>query len=170
MKTTNKTHGRFYSLLRQMPRRGESAEQLKNRLVSEYSQGGTTSLNDLYKNYPQGYENMIQRMKKELHIASLSDVDNDLWRKRVIAAICAWMDATDIIAKDKVKYAMSLACRAANCSSFNSISQVRLAEIYNTFIKRKHVACSALREQELEELLALFETMEIGLDNIKANI
>ena len=57
--------------------------------------------------------------------------------KRVIAAICAWLDKLGYkfeTRNDKIRYALSMACRAANCANFNAIPESKLTAIYNLFL------------------------------------
>lgn len=171
MITANKTHGRFFALLKQTPGYvSKYREPMKEALVEHYSGGKTTSLSEMYAKYPDAYERMIYNMKKERMVSPQAkrvyDPESDMWRKRVIAAICAWMDKNDIVAASKVNYAISLACRAANCSNFNTIPQVRLAEIYNAFLKKGSTRNQALLEQEVE----LMQQIDSAILDIKNKI
>ena len=153
--TTNKTHGRFFSLLKQTPGYvSKYREEMKKALVEHYSDNKTTSLSEMYIKYPDAYERMIYNMKKERMVSPQAkrvyDPESDMWRKRVIAAICAWIERNDIRVADKVGYAITMACRASNCSDFNRIPQIRLAEIYNAFLKKSSARNQALLEQEVE--------------------
>ena len=172
MKTANKTHGRFFALLKQTPGYvSKYREQMKIALVEHFSGGRTTSLSEMYEKYPDAYERMIYNMKKERMVSPqakrIFDPEADIWRKRVIAAICNWVDKHGINTTDKVNYAISLACRAANCSSFNRIPQVRLAEIYNAFIKKTSTAKECDAQQEIELLLDLENAIQGIKDNLK---
>lgn len=146
MTTTNKTHGLFYSLLRQHHSYdAKYKDMMKEELVSSYSDGKTRSLSEMYKKYPREYSQMIYALKRDCgrrpqDVRVNVTKEADAWRKRVIAAICGWMDATGVVGcRDKVGYAKSLACRAASCSDFNKIPEVRLQEIYNAFLKKQSV-------------------------------
>ncbi|PKO97053.1 MAG: hypothetical protein CVU12_01940 [Bacteroidetes bacterium HGW-Bacteroidetes-7] len=172
MKTANKTHGRFFALLKQTPGYvSKYREQMKIALVEHFSDGKTSSLTEMYEKYPDAYERMIYNMKKERLVSPQSkrvyDPEADIWRKRVIAAICKWVDRNGIKTNDKVSYAISLACRAANCSSFNRIPQVRLAEIYNAFIKKNSTAVECNVQQEIELLLDLEKAVQEIKDSLK---
>lgn len=164
MTTANKTHGRFFALLKQTPGFvSKYRDQMKEALVEHYSDNKTSSLSEMYAKYPEAYERMIYNMKKERMVSPqakrIYDPEANMWRKRVIAAICAWMDQNDIVVTDKVKYAISMACRAANCSNFNRIPQIRLAEIYNAFLKKKTAAAGAKLEQDIELMLHIDSAM-----------
>lgn len=171
MKTANKTHGRFYSLLKQTPGyESRLRNQMKEALVEHYSDGKTISLTEMYEKYPESYEKMIYSMKKQRLVSPQAkrvyDPESEIWRRRVIAAICSWVDSSGISTTDKVAYAKSVACRAANCNDFNRISQVRLTELYNAFIKKAGTAREAATHQEIEFYLSLDEAVY----QIKKNI
>lgn len=172
MTTTNKTHGRFFSLLKQTPGYvSKYREQMKEALVEHYSAGKTSSLSELYDKYPSAYERMIYNMKKERMVSPQAkrvyNPEADIWRKRVIASICSWVDKNGISTNDKVSYAISMACRAANCSDFNRIPQTRLAEIYNAFLRSNEVADSVRTQQDIDLLLSLDDVIKGIKDNLK---
>lgn len=174
MKTANKTHGRFFSLLKQTPGyESRLRNQLKDALVEHYSGGKTTSLTQMYERYPDAYEQMIYSMKKQRLVSPQAkrvyDPEAQIWRRRVIAAVCSWIDSNGIDTTDKVEYAKSLACRAANCNDFNRISQVRLAELYNAFVKKAGTAREAVKQQDIEFLLSVDEAVDQIKKNIKTN-
>jgi len=169
MNTANKTHGRFFSLLKQTPGfESRLREQMKEALVEHYSQGKTTSLNEMYEKYPDAYERMIYNIKKERLVSPQAkrvyDPEAEIWRRRVIASICAWVDRSGIVTNDKVSYSKTLACRAANCSDFNRISQVRLAEIYNAFLKKKSISAAVTAQTDIVLLLELDKAVD-GIKN-----
>lgn len=59
----------------------------------------------------------------------------DVWRKRVIAAIFGWRRAmSDTATMDEVK---AIACRAAETKNFNDIPLERLRSIYYAFTKKQ---------------------------------
>ena len=156
MKTSKENpHTLFYRLLSQMPGTFDR-ESMKEVLVEDASGGRTTSLSELYQKYPQAYSEMIERMKK---LVGWSDSDAkademDRSRKRVIAAICHFLDErgmTFATARDKVAYAISVACRAANCASFNQIPATRLGGIYSAFSKRNAASVEATLYRSLIE-------------------
>jgi hypothetical protein len=64
----------------------------------------------------------------------------DMWRKRVLAAGCAWRrnlghkkDGRDI------EYVKGVACRMAQVTAFNKITIEKLRDIYNGFISKNRV-------------------------------
>lgn len=157
--TTNKTHGLFYSLIRQLDGYNvKDRDMIKEELVSSYSGGRTSSLSEMYRKYPARYAEMIERLKvltrRTPAHRSHNDPEGDKWRKRVIASICGWMDRSGIAGyEDKVRYAKSVACRAASCADFNRIPTSRLQEVYSAFLKRSdvHYGRVALAQEQLDE-------------------
>lgn len=171
METKNKTHGKFWTLLRQTAGYNPAyKEEIKSGVVSHYSNGRTSSLSELYDKYPECYERMIYEMKLESFQSPQSkskyDPESDIWRKRVIASICNWLDRNSVYFEDtraKTTYAKGVACRAANCGNFNKISVSRLEEIYNTFLKKNRVNVNI----ELEEQSLLALNLDRALQQIK---
>lgn len=145
----NKTHGRFWCLIKQLPNYNENyKEELKANICIEYSQGRTSSLNELYHKHPADYERMIYDLKKAtLNTPQSIRFDNpegDLWRKRCIAAVCHWLDRQNFSMqpKEKIRYAIGIIIRASNCRDFNKIPSSRLMEIYSLFLKRNDINTS----------------------------
>jgi hypothetical protein len=168
MITKNKTHGRFWSLLKETP--GYDArykEEMKSGLVEHYSNGKTASLSDLYERFPESYERMIYEMKLDRfqspQAKRMYDPEADSWRKRVLAAICSWLSNQSVVFEDshaRISYAQSVACRAANCRSFNKISVTRLAELYNAFLKRKAVIDNVTAVEQSVLMLSLDQLID----------
>lgn len=143
MKMTTKAPDfrRFWAMLRQMPGYSEeNREELKSELVSQYSDGLTESLTIMYRRYPDGYIQMLHRMERETGIAQHFASDARIWRKRVIAVLCGYLDSKGYEYDNKVQAAKSTACRAAGVGTdeFNRISVTKLRDIYNTFIKLRN--------------------------------
>ncbi|MBR4801483.1 MAG: hypothetical protein IK041_01595 [Bacteroidales bacterium] len=111
------------------------AEDLKESIVCEFSGGRTSSLKTIYEDYPHEYFKMMEWMKSQQKPSAYSN-EGEKWRRRVLAAICSYLDAAgrrfDEKSK-KISYAMTIACRSANCKSFNKISITALRKVYNTF-------------------------------------
>lgn len=142
-KTTNKTHGLFWQLVKELPNyNGAYREVIKEGIVHQFSNGKTCSLSELWYKYPREYSLMIEDLKRQTAKTNAHKAvqpEADMWRKRVIAAICGWLDACNYKFNspgEKVSYAISTACRAANCADFNKITVNRLSDIYSEF-KRK---------------------------------
>lgn len=86
----------------------------------------------------------------------------DIWRKRVIAAICSYIDSSSIAGIDnKVYYAKAIAVKAAGAKSFNDIPCHKLQLLYNTFLKRNRLH---------EEVVQLLSEAELYVQNIKESL
>lgn len=138
------SHALFWTLLKEVPGYDPRYKDvIKEGLVHEHSGGRTTSLSEMYEKYPKEYSLMIEAMKgnHEQKKARYEDSAN-LARKRVIAAICKWVDKLGYTFESdqaKIRYVMDIACRAANCGNFNAIPESRLSAIYNLHRKRNSV-------------------------------
>lgn len=147
MATTKKkapSHALFWTLIKETP--GYDAhykDVIKEGLVNQWSGGRTCSLSEMYVKYPAEYSRMIEAMKGNTHQRQARyDTARDLAAKRVIAAICGWLDKlgyTYPTPADKVRYAMAVACRAANCGNFNAIPESRLTAIYSLYRKKNSI-------------------------------
>lgn len=146
MKQTKRkpNHALFWTLLKQIPDYNEAyKEVIKEGIVSEASGGKTESLSELYKKFPREYSLMIEKLKGDYwQKQERYDAEQEKARRRVIAAICAYVDKLGYkfgSPEEKVGYAKRIACRAANCWSFNMIPESRLSAIYNLYCKRNSV-------------------------------
>lgn len=101
-------------------------EEGKREILSSY---GVTSSRDL-----SAHDLLDVCNKIELMIDQRAKQE-DIWRKRVIAAIFGWRRAmSDTATMDEVK---AIACRAAGVKNFNDIPLERLRSIYNAFTKKR---------------------------------
>ena len=138
------SHALFRTLLKEVPGYDPRYKDvIKEGLVHEHSGGRTTSLSEMYARYPKEYSLMIEAMKgtPQQKKARYEDSAN-LARRRVIAAICQWVDKLGYTFESdqtKIRYVMGIACRAANCGNFNAIPESRLSAIYNLYRKRNSV-------------------------------
>lgn len=146
MKQTKKkaSHALFWMLLKQLPGYNEAyREVIKEGVVSEASGGRTESLSELWAKYPHEYSLMIEKLKGDSDRKEARyEASRDRAAKRVIAAICAYLDKLGYTfgsREEKIRYAMKIACRAANCWNFNAIPESRLSAIYNLYCKRNSV-------------------------------
>ena len=135
-KQQNKTFGTFYKYLQGLENYNKDyAEDLKESIVLEFSKGKTTSLKTIHEDYPYEYFKMMEWMKNQQKPSAYSN-EGEKWRRRVLAAICSYLDASgrrfDEKSK-KISYAMTIACRSANRKSFNKISVTALRKVYYTF-------------------------------------
>lgn len=70
-------------------------------------------------------------------MGSPANEEQDRWRKRVMAAIGAYLRTTGRTeSADMIK---AIACRAAGSANFNSISKGRLRDIYAEFCRKQQV-------------------------------
>ena len=146
METTKKkpNHALFWTLLKQVPGYNEAyKEAIKEGIVSEASGGRTQSLSELYVKYPREYSLMIEKLKGDSEQRQMRYEDGwDKSAKRVIAAICTYVDKLGYKfgnPEKKIEYVKRIACRAANCYTFNAIPESRLSAIYNLYCKRNSV-------------------------------
>lgn len=144
VRAKNKSHGLFFSLLKNVPGYDPKyRDVIKEGLVSQYTNGKTESLSVMYEKYPREYAYMIECMKGDkCDKAERYDRAQDIARKRVLAAICGWLDRQGYQFADKqakLSYAISIACRASNCSNFNLIAESKLTEVYSLFCKKNLV-------------------------------
>ena len=142
--TKKHSHALFWTLLKETPGYDPCyKEVIKEGIVHEHSGGRTTSLNEMYENYPSEYSRMIDAMKPKGEKKLMAyEERRDLSAKRVIAAICQWVDKLGYKFRDdrhKLMYVKGIACRAANCGNFNAIPDDKLTAIYNLYCKRNSV-------------------------------
>lgn len=138
------SHALFWTLIKETPGYQDAYKDIiKEGLVNQYSGGKTCSLSEMYKKYPAEYSDMLEAMKGSTEQRRARyDADRDKTAKRVIAAICSWLDKLGYkypTSSDKVRYAMAVACRAANCRNFNAIPESRLSAIYNLYSQKNRV-------------------------------
>lgn len=144
--TRNKPrHALFWALLKETPGYREAyKEVIKEGVVHRYSGGRTTSLSEMYAKYPAEYSGMIEALKGDYEQRQVRyEAARDKAAKRVIAAICAWLDKRGYrfgSREEKVRYCLSVACRAANCPDFNRIPESRLTAIYSLFRRKNSVS------------------------------
>lgn len=141
------THALFWALLRETEGYNEAyKEEMKAGIVHRYSGGRTSSLSEMYRCYPAAYSRMIDAMKGDFHQRQARyENARDRAAKRVIAAICQWLDRQGYrfrSREEKVRYVLSVACRAANCGNFNAIPASKLTAIYNLFCRKNSVNIS----------------------------
>lgn len=150
-KTKTPDFRRFWAMLKQMPGYSEdNRDDLKCELVRQFSDGSTESLSAMYRKCPGRYIEMLHYMQNETRHTPHFLKQEDIWRRRVIASICGYLDVKgyDYKSSEKVKVAKATACRAAGVSSdaFNRIPVLQLREIYNAFRKMSNTFGSAVSE------------------------
>lgn len=143
-KQNKSAHALFWSLLKEVPGYKDSYKDvIKEGIVHQYSGGKTTSLSEMYKRFPAQYCEMIESLKGDYwQKRERYESSWDRSAKRVIAVICSYVDKFNYeftSPSAKVQYVKSIACRAANCESFNKIPESRLSAIYNFYCEKNRV-------------------------------
>ncbi len=142
--TKNASHAQFWVLIKDIPGYKDSYKDvIKEGLVSQYTGGNTSSLSEMFEKYPEAYANMIESLKGDAYRRQARyDVERDKMAKRVIAAICKWVDKLGYEFENdfrKLSYVKGIACRASNCSDFNKIPESSLSAIYALYCKRNKI-------------------------------
>lgn len=131
-------HGKFWSLLKQVPGyKEESKDSMKSFFVEEYTCGGTTSLSVMYNRFPTEYSEMIQALKK-LAPKEEYDKERDNLNKRLLRVMCLWVDSKGYKFESdqaKIAYVKSIACRKASCKYFNKIPKSLLNDFYYSYCR-----------------------------------
>lgn len=111
---------------------GMSEDVRRNMLFSNYGVHSSSELSD------EDLQMLVGRLvaveskhrQERMQASGASDADVNLWRKRVIACLCAYLQARGY--KADVKAAIAVAERAGG-KVFAELSQKELAKVYNTF-------------------------------------
>ena len=69
--------------------------------------------------------------------ATPADSEENKWRKRVIASICAWRRVTSM--DEDMNTVKGIACRAAGYDNFNKIPVSQLRNVYYEFVRKVNV-------------------------------
>jgi hypothetical protein len=70
-------------------------------------------------------------------LQKIIDNEANTWRRRVMAAIGAYLRRQHL--NENAQYIKAIACRAADCSDFNTIPVARLRAIYYEFVRRNKI-------------------------------
>jgi hypothetical protein len=139
MNKVTRNYKMFYRLLKLLSETGNagtSADDLKEDLVSEFTGARTTHLSEMYATE---YSLMVGAM--EAQIAESKDAVGDIWRKRVMGSIGAWLRSTSTEVGDEAKAIKGIACKAAGgITDFNKIPVNKLRAIYYEFLEKQKVA------------------------------
>lgn len=128
-------------------------EDEKRALIRSYGVESSKSLTE--KQLSEACQVLAYELNKRAQEA-------DIWRKRVIAAICCYIDSTAIAGVDnKIHYAKAIAVKASGAKSFNEIPCHKLQLLYNTFLKRNRLQ---------EEVVQLLSEAELYVQNIKDSL
>jgi hypothetical protein len=127
-----RNYRKFYALLAQMP--GANKEDL----VTQFTGSRTDSLEEM-----KDTEYYLMLVAMEHSIASVKGryAEHNLWRKRVMAAIGAWLRGRNMPeTADRIK---AIACRAAKADSFNDIPLSKLRALYEEWRRKEKVSVEA---------------------------
>jgi hypothetical protein len=135
-------HSKIYALLKQV---GAEKED-KEILVYNASGGKTISLSELHKTNWVAYNKLVKQLEdmvttQEKTATTQISAAADMWRKRVIAAVSAWLTATGVEPADRLLYIKEIVCRTSSKPKdyFNKLTISQLRTAYNSFIKQtKH--------------------------------
>lgn len=111
----------------------------KNRLIKQFHTLLTlNSVSDKHKEailsgFGVTSSTELSELELKSVIAKLSH-DSDQWRKRVMAAIGAWL--TSMQQPSNAKLIIAIACRASGYTDFNKIPVSRLRDIYSGFVRK----------------------------------
>ena len=156
MKTQNEQVSRtrdyrtFYALLREM-RGGVPEDELKETWVSNYTNGRTTSAQEM-----TNVEFALMLGAMELHVRETDPkyVELNKWRKRVMAAIVGWLKSRN--RTENAAVIKAIACRAAGKDDFNKIPLNRLRAIYGEWCGKNKVSVETVGiMKEFEGSLAM---------------
>jgi len=98
-----------------------------------------------------GLEIYVRTLNEQNHIPNPDQKEMDIWRKRVIAVISAYIK---FVGKEyenttaKMNAIKGIACRASGHSPFNDIPKAALRDVYNAFVKTNKVMERSFHEME----------------------
>lgn len=151
-KTTqkNKSHGLFFSLLKNVPGYDpQYRDVIKEGIVSQYTKGKTESLSVMYERFPREYSKMINEMKGDSRQKEeRRQSELEIARCRVLAAGYEWLEKSGYKptrGQTKADYIKGAACRACNCSNFNLIDLPSLQKYYGWLCKQNRVSPTSLQ-------------------------
>lgn len=98
---------------------------------------------------------LIDRLQSGKDYSQSYDPEGDLWRKRVIAAIGAWLRIANRTETPEVIKA--IACRATRYENFNKIPVSRLRDIYYGFSRKAKTTKGTL--EVMDDIVSQLETM-----------
>lgn len=129
-----RNYRKFYYLLQQMPG-GVPAEELKETWVSEFTDNRTTHVQEMKD---AEFALMMGAMEAHIHSGGAEVARMNKYRKRVIAAIGAWLRSR--CKKENIATIKAIACRAAKADKFNDIPASKLRALYEEWKNKKAVS------------------------------
>jgi hypothetical protein len=126
MKTTYNPHAWFFRYVRTLPEYEQAYDKIiREGIVSQYSDGKTCSLSEMYEKHRR----MYNRMKYDIENPTNDELNKA--RKRLIAVLFEWLKKEG---KDaNMQYVKQVACHAAKVHSFNQIPLMKLKVLYRVF-------------------------------------
>ena len=129
-----RNYRRFYVLLNQMPGDVPVAE-LKEMWVSDFTNSRTTSVQEMTQTE---FSLMIGTMEQYITDVSSEQIKLDKARKRVIAAIGAWLRSRN--KTENIAVIKAIACRAAKVNDFNAIPIGKLRALYEEWCNKNKIS------------------------------
>jgi len=104
-------------------------DSTKQQMLSRYK--GASSSKDLTD------QELVELCQKLETLSMQQNTSMDIWRKRVLAAICGYFTIMSINYPDaqRLDKAKGMACKATRSDSFNDITRAQLITLYNAQIK-----------------------------------
>ncbi len=128
-------YSHFWLLYNRLPGRYEG---LKGELVRQFTGNRTDSLRNMQAHEYGSLLLHLTELNKGPEPGSKrawSNINIDACRKRVIASICGYFQATNT--NYTMRSVISTACRAARCNDFNLIPATELHRVYNIFTAKQ---------------------------------
>ena len=133
-----RNYRKFYGLLAQLPG-GLPVDELKDVWVSSYTCKRTTSAESMTNaEFALMLGGLEQKVKDNETSAKESAAQLDKARKRVIAAIGAWLRSRNMT--ENITIIKGIACRAAKVKDFNAIPLNKLRALYEEWRNKKAIS------------------------------
>jgi hypothetical protein len=129
-----RNYRKFYALLALMPG-GVPAGELKQAWVSDFTEGRTVHAQEMKE---IEFSLMLAAMEQHITDNNPKQVKLDTLRKRVIAAIGAWLRERN--KTENIGIIKAIACRAAQVSDFNTIPAGKLRALYEEWRNKRKVS------------------------------
>ena len=112
----------FWTLLKQTPEYNEAyKDAIKTSWIMKYSNGQTSSLNDLYNAYSSAYRRMIEEMRAE--VKGVAD-RNQQQRRYLLRAIYKYCENNGQVCD--TQKAIKIACKACRVTKLNEATEQQL--------------------------------------------
>lgn len=122
--TKSNPHAWFFSYVTGLEGYNKNYEKvIREGVISDFTNGKTGSLSELYTIYPELY----RKMKTQLLQQKADELDKA--RKKLIAVLFDFLKNE----KPSIEYVKAVACKAANVENFNAIPLDKLGYLYRVF-------------------------------------